>query len=62
MSVIRLQSDRQEELVEAAELILTKWRNYSDERVSVRAIQKMAHRIIRLRQLPDAKGHYLNWI
>ena len=37
MSVIRLQSDRQEELVEAAELILTKWRNYSDERVSVRA-------------------------
>lgn len=30
-------SDRQEELVEAAELILTKWRNYSDERVSVRA-------------------------
>ena len=25
------------ELVEAAELILTKWRNYSDERVSVRA-------------------------
>ncbi len=37
MSVIRLQSDHQEELVEAAELILTKWRNYSDERVSVRA-------------------------
>ena len=40
MSVIRLQSDRQEELVEAAELILTKWRNYSDERVSVRAYSK----------------------
>ena len=61
MSVIRLQSDRQEELVEAG-INLTKWRNYSDERVSVRYIQKMAHRIIRLRQLLDAKGHYLNWI
>lgn len=37
MSVIRLQSPNAEDLIEAATLILEKWRNYSDEQVSVRA-------------------------
>ncbi|MEI5989487.1 UDP-glucose--hexose-1-phosphate uridylyltransferase [Enterococcus crotali] len=37
MSVIRLQSPNAEDLIEAAALILEKWRNYSDEKVSVRA-------------------------
>ncbi|WP_086312024.1 galactose-1-phosphate uridylyltransferase [Enterococcus sp. 7F3_DIV0205] len=37
MSVIRLQSPNSEDLVEAASLILEKWRNYSDEDVSIQA-------------------------
>ncbi|MBO0474221.1 galactose-1-phosphate uridylyltransferase [Enterococcus sp. DIV0840] len=37
MSVIRLQSPNSEDLVEAASLILEKWRNYSAENVSIRA-------------------------
>ncbi|WP_086348095.1 UDP-glucose--hexose-1-phosphate uridylyltransferase [Candidatus Enterococcus clewellii] len=37
MSVIRLQGTRVDELTEAADLILDKWRNYSDETVQVSA-------------------------
>ncbi|WP_207695396.1 galactose-1-phosphate uridylyltransferase [Enterococcus sp. DIV0212c] len=37
MSVIRLQSPNSKDLVEAAAMILDKWRNYSDESVSIRA-------------------------
>lgn len=37
MSVIRLQSKKSSELVAAADLILDKWKNYSDETVDVRA-------------------------
>lgn len=40
MSVIRLQSPNSEDLVEAASLILEKWRNYSDEDVSIRAFSE----------------------
>ncbi|EOL42834.1 UDP-glucose--hexose-1-phosphate uridylyltransferase [Enterococcus caccae] len=40
MSVIRLQSPNSEDLVEAATLILEKWRNYSDESVSIRAFSE----------------------
>ncbi|EOH97332.1 galactose-1-phosphate uridylyltransferase [Enterococcus moraviensis ATCC BAA-383] len=37
MSVIRLQSPNSEDIVEAAALILDKWQEYSDEKVSIRA-------------------------
>ncbi len=40
MSVIRLQSDSQDQLVACANFILKKWQGYSDESVSVRAVSK----------------------
>ncbi|MHC5226756.1 UDP-glucose--hexose-1-phosphate uridylyltransferase [Enterococcus sp. LJL99] len=40
MSVIRLQSPNAEDLVEVGTMILEKWRNYSDESVSVRAFSE----------------------
>lgn len=48
MSVIRLQSPNSEDLVEAGTMILEKWRNYSDESVSVRAYsgEKTPHHTI----------------
>ena len=40
MSVIRLQSPNSEDLVAAGTMILEKWRNYSDESVTVRAFSE----------------------
>ncbi|KAF1290503.1 UDP-glucose--hexose-1-phosphate uridylyltransferase [Candidatus Enterococcus leclercqii] len=40
MSVIRLQSDSQDQLVACADFILKKWQGYSDESVSVRAVSE----------------------
>lgn len=40
MSVIRLQGPNSEEIVEAADKILTKWRNYSDESVAISAFSE----------------------
>ncbi|OJG73925.1 galactose-1-phosphate uridylyltransferase [Enterococcus quebecensis] len=57
MSVIRLQSPNSEDLVEAATLILEKWRNYSDEEVSIRAFSEDGTSHHTITPIARRKGH-----